>query len=130
MLELIRDYPQVEVFGEIDMEPQEMKLDKRCPICGYPLQLRYKKAYGLKLWIYANEPEICDFMANNLVGEEMTIMKCDKYKDGYLIVKDGRGSGPFLGCTTIRQIRRDVITTSLNISIYLNTKNRIKTYSI
>ena len=43
VLELIRDYPQVEVFGEIDKEPQEMKLDKRCPVCGYPLQLRYKK---------------------------------------------------------------------------------------
>ena len=102
VLELIRDYPQVEVFGEIDKEPQEMKLDKRCPICGYPLQLRYKKAYGLKLWICTNEPEICDFMTNNLAGEEMTIMKCDKCKDGYLIVKDGRGSGPFLGCTNYK----------------------------
>ena len=102
VLELIRDYPQVEVFGEIDKEPQEMKLDKRCPICGYPLQLRYKKAYGLKLWICTNEPEICDFMTNNLAGEEMTIMKCDKCKDGYLIVKDGSGSGPFLGCTNYK----------------------------
>ena len=102
VLELIRDYPQVEVFGEIDKEPQEMKLDKRCPICGYPLQLRYKKAYGLKLWICTNEPEICDFMTNNLAGDEMSIMKCDKCKDGYLIVKDGRGSGPFLGCTNYK----------------------------
>lgn len=49
VLELIRDYPQVEVYGEMDKEPQEKTLDKRCPICGYPLQLRYKKAYGLKL---------------------------------------------------------------------------------
>lgn len=102
VLELIRDYPQVEVFGKIDKESQEMTFDKRCPVCGYPLQLRYKKAYGLKLWICTNDPEICDFMTNNLAGDEMTIMKCDKCKDGYLIVKDGRGSGPFLGCTNYK----------------------------
>ena len=102
VLELIRDYPQVKVFGKIDKEPQEKTQDKRCPVCGYPLQLRYKKAYGLKLWICTNEPEICDFMTNNLAGDEMTIMKCDKCKDGYLIVKDGRGSGPFLGCTNYK----------------------------
>lgn len=102
VLELIRDYPQVEVFGKINKEPQEKTLDKRCPICGYPLQLRYKKAYGLKLWICTNEPEICDFMTNNLVGGEMSIMKCEKCKDGYLIVKDGCGSGPFLGCTNYK----------------------------
>lgn len=102
VLELIRDYPQVKVVGKIDKNPQETKLDKRCPICGYPLQLRYKKAYGLKLWICTNEPEICDFMTNNLDGDEMSIMKCDKCKDGYLIVKDGRGSGPFLGCTNYK----------------------------
>ena len=102
VLELIRDYPQVKVFGEIDKEPQEKTLDKRCPVCGYPLQLRYKKAYGLKLWICTNEPEICDFMTNNLAGDEMAIMKCDKCKDGYLIVKDGSGTGPFLGCTNYK----------------------------
>ena len=102
VLELIRDYPQVKVFGKIDKEPQEKTQDKRCPVCGYPLQLRYKKAYGLKLWICTNEPEISDFMTNNLAGDEMTIMKCDKCKDGYLIVKDGRGSGPFLGCTNYK----------------------------
>ena len=102
VLELIRDYPQVKVFGKIDKEPQEKTQDKRCPVCGYPLQLRYKKAYGLKLWICTNEPEICDFMTNNLAGDEMTIMKCDKCKDGYLIVKDGRCSGPFLGCTNYK----------------------------
>lgn len=102
VLELIRDYPQVKVFGKIDKEPQEKTQDKRCPVCGYPLQLRYKKDYGLKLWICTNEPEICDFMTNNLAGDEMTIMKCDKCKDGYLIVKDGRGSGPFLGCTNYK----------------------------
>ena len=102
VLELIRDYPQVEVFGEMDKEPQEKILNKRCPICGYPLQLRYKKAYGLKLWICTNEPEICDFMTNNLAGDKMAIMKCDKCQDGYLIVKEGKGGDAFLGCTNYK----------------------------
>lgn len=102
VLELIRDYPQVKVYGNIDQEIQSKPFEKKCPICGYPLQLRYKKAYGLRLWICSNEPEICDFMTNNLVGEEMTIMKCDKCQDGYLIVKEGSGTGPFLGCTNYK----------------------------
>ena len=103
VLELIRDYPQVEVYGQIDKESNENVLEKRCPVCGYPLQLRYKKAYGLRLWICTNEPEICDFMTNNLIGDNMTIMKFDKCQDGYLIVKDGKGSGPFLGCTNYKK---------------------------
>jgi len=103
VLELIRDYPQVEVYGQIDKERHKNILDKKCPVCGYPLQLRYKKAYGLRLWICTNEPEICDFMTNNLAGGNMAIMKCDKCQDGYLIVKDGKGSAPFLGCTNYKQ---------------------------
>lgn len=103
VLELIRDYPQVEVYGQIDKEHHKNILDKKCPVCGYPLQLRYKKAYGLRLWICTNEPEICDFMTNNLAGGNMAIMKCDKCQDGYLIVKDGKGSCPFLGCTNYKQ---------------------------
>lgn len=103
VIELIRDYPQVKVYGKINKEYQKDIPDKRCPVCGYPLQLRYKKAYGLRLWLCTNEPEICDFMTNNLVGGNMTIMKCDKCQDGYLIVKDGKGSGPFLGCTNYKQ---------------------------
>lgn len=77
---------------------------KRCPVCGYPMQLRYKKAYGLKLWICSNEPEICDFMTNNLKGGDLPILKCDCCKDGYLIVKEGWGE-PFLGCTNYRADR-------------------------
>lgn len=103
VLELIRDYPQVKVYGKINKEHQGNNPDKKCPVCGYPLQLRYKKAYGLRLWLCTNEPEICDFMTNNLAGGNMTIMKCDKCQDGYLIVKDGKGSGPFLGCTNYKQ---------------------------
>lgn len=62
------------------------------------LILWYKKAYGLKLYICSNEPEICDFLTNDLRGNGMSILKCDQCKDGYLIVKQGKNS-PFLGCT-------------------------------
>lgn len=96
--ELVEDYPNVTLRGQLD-EPQNSTGDiKYCPICGYPLQLRYKKAYGLKLWMCTNEPEICDFLTNDLRGNGMSIIKCDHCKDGYLIVKLGKNS-PFLGCT-------------------------------
>lgn len=102
--ELVKDYPGVTVNGELDDCRETRTEMKRCPVCGYPMQLRYKKAYGLKLWICSNEPEICDFMTNNLKGGDLPILKCDCCKDGYLIVKEGWGE-PFLGCTNYRADR-------------------------
>lgn len=100
--ELVRDYKKVKVNGKISCEDNNDLADiKRCPICGYPLQLRYKPHYGLKLWLCSNEPEICDFMTNDLRGGELSILKCDKCRDGYLIVKEGKEE-PFLGCTNYR----------------------------
>ena len=100
--ELISDFKNVKVNGKInevdDANPTNIK---RCPICGYPLQLRYKPHYGLKLWLCSNEPEICDFMTNDLRGGELSILKCDRCQDGYLIVKEGK-LGPFLGCTNYK----------------------------
>ena len=96
--EILRDYSNVTLRGQLDKPQQNTSEMKRCPICGYPLQLRYKKAYGLKLWICSNEPEICDFLTNDLRGNGMSILKCDQCKDGYLIVKQGTKT-PFLGCT-------------------------------
>lgn len=99
--ELIKDYPNIIVRGKIDNKLERPTQTKTCPICGYPLQFRYKKAYGLRLWICSNEPEICDFMTNNLNGGTLSILKCDQCRDGYLIVKEGET--PFLGCTNYRQ---------------------------
>lgn len=96
--ELVKDYPNVTLRGQLDESQQNTGEIKHCPVCGYPLQLRYKKAYGLKLWICSNEPEICDFLTNDLLGDGMSILKCDQCKDGYLIVKRGKAK-PFLGCT-------------------------------
>ena len=96
--ELVKDYPNVTLRGQLDESQQNTGEIKHCPVCGYPLQLRYKKAYGLRLWICSNEPEICDFLTNDLKGNGMSILKCDQCKDGYLIVKQGKIM-PFLGCT-------------------------------
>ena len=101
VVELINDYSNVKLDGDIILNANRKTEAKRCPICGYPLQLRYKKAYGLKLWICSNEPEICDFMSNNLNGGDLPIIKCNKCLDGYLIVKEG--NEPFLGCTNYKQ---------------------------
>ena len=96
--ELVKDYPNVTLRGQLDESQHNTGEIKQCPVCGYPLQLRYKKAYGLKLWICSNEPEICDYITNDLHSEGMSILKCDQCKDGYLIIKQGKAK-PFLGCT-------------------------------
>ena len=104
VLELIDDYLQVVLHGDIERdENKDNKEIKKCPICGYPLQLRYKQNYGLKLWMCTNEPELCDFMTNDLSGGQLSIIKCDQCRDGYLIVKPGKGDRPpFLGCTNYK----------------------------
>lgn len=104
VVELVKDYTNIKVDGRLILDAEKNVEAKRCPICGYPMQLRYKKAYGLRLWICSNEPEICDFMTNNLRGGNLPILKCDKCKDGYLIVKDGKEE-PFLGCTNYKADR-------------------------
>lgn len=102
ILELISDYPDIRLKGDINKENSvNIGIIKKCPVCGYPLQLRWNKNYGLKLWICSNEPEICSFMTNDLSGGDLSIQKCDRCKDGYLIVKKGT-SGPVLGCTNYK----------------------------
>ena len=59
--ELIRDFKNVKVNGKINGKINEVDDSnpakiKQCPICGFPLQLRYKPHYGLKLWLCSNEP--------------------------------------------------------------------------
>ena len=71
----------------------------RCPVCGFPLKYEFNKNYGLPLWICTNESEICDFMTNDKVNK-YDILKCNKCKDGYLIVKiNSKNGNVFYGCT-------------------------------
>lgn len=99
LLEIKNDYKNVVLKGEWNEEVSDQnKFKKSCPICGYPLQHKYKEAYGLHLWICTNEPEICDFMTNKLDAGKLAIMKCPDC-DGYLIAKSGKSNNYFLACT-------------------------------
>lgn len=102
LLELKRDYRNVVLQGEWNEEVVK-KQKKSCPLCGYPLQLKYKKAYGLRLYMCTNEPEVCGFMTNDYRAGKMSIQKCDKCRDGYLVVKQGTDTGFFLGCTNYKK---------------------------
>lgn len=99
LLELKRDYKNVVLHGDWNEDEAASKPKKACPLCGYPMQLKYKKAYGLRLYLCTNEPEVCGFMTNDVRGGKLSIQKCDKCRDGYLIVKQARDSGFLLGCT-------------------------------
>lgn len=98
LTEIKNDYNKVSLIGEWN-EENVRESYKKCPICSYPLQFRYKEAYGLRLHMCTNEPEVCDFMTNEIRGEKLQIMKCDHCQDGYLIVRRGRENEYFLGCT-------------------------------
>lgn len=128
VLELIRDYGNIRLDGNIVLNPDRKVEAKRCPICCYPMQLRYKKDYGLRLYICSNEPEICDFMTNNLRGGDLPILKCDQCKDGYLIVKEGKDkTKPFLGCTNYKPDKsgcNNIITRDYYLKYLSRNKNR------
>lgn len=102
LLELKRDYKNVVLQGEWNEDIVQSQ-KKVCPLCGYPLQLKYKKAYGLRLYICTNEPEVCGFMTNDYRAGKMSIQKCDKCREGYLVVKQGAETGFFLGCTNYKK---------------------------
>ena len=103
LIELKRDYKNVVVHGEWNENDAFRTKHKKCPLCGYPLQLKYKKSYGLRLYICSNEPEICGFMTNDYSAGKLSIQKCDKCREGYLIVKKGTGTSYFLGCTNYKK---------------------------
>lgn len=103
LLEIKRDYKNVVLKGNWNEEPpMNMSRKKKCPICGYPMQFRYKNAYGLKLYICSNDPEICSFMTNDYSAGKMAIMKCEHCQDGFLVVKHGPNEDYFLGCSNYK----------------------------
>lgn len=104
LLEIKRDYKNVVLRGNWNEEPPQSNVTKKtCPICGYPMQFRYKNAYGLRLHICTNEPEVCGFMTNEYKAGKLSILKCDQCRDGYLIVKPGKEHSYFLGCTNYKK---------------------------
>lgn len=97
------NYPNLTLRGELSANAKEnTDVKNKCPKCGYPMQLKWNKNYGLKLWICTNDQEICGFMTNDKREKEMSIHKCDWCKDGYLIVKP-HNNDFFLGCTNYKK---------------------------
>lgn len=104
LLEIKHDYKNVSLRGMWNEKPPQISiLKKSCPICGYPMQFRYKNAYGLRLHICTNEPEVCSFMTNEYRAGKLSIMKCDQCRDGYLIVKPAKDGDFFLGCSNYKK---------------------------
>ena len=103
--EIATEYDLVVNHGSIDNNiPLQDRKDKTCPLCGYPLQLKKNRAYGLKLYMCTNEPELCDYLSNNLRSGKEPIRKCDKCKNGFLIVKNSRkNDNYFFGCTNYKE---------------------------
>lgn len=102
LLELKRDYKNVVIHGNWNEAEPENLNRKSCPLCGYPLQFKYKNAYGLRLHICTNEPEVCGFITNEYRAGKLSILKCDYCRDGYLIVKPAKSDFYFLGCTNYK----------------------------
>ena len=97
LVELIKDFG-VPLPEEINMDVVDL-FQLRCPVCNYPLKYEFNKNYGLPLYICTNEPEVCDFMTNDRAHMH-DIKKCNKCKDGYLIVKmNPKNQNVFYGCT-------------------------------
>ena len=83
LLELKHDYKNVVLKGNWNEDPTTASTYKKaCPMCGYPMQFRYKAAYGLRLHICTNEPEVCGFMTNTPAAGKLSIIKCDQCRDG------------------------------------------------
>lgn len=100
LLEIKKDYKNVVLRGNWNENPPQNSIPKKsCPICGYPMQFRYKNAYGLRLHICTNEPEVCGFMTNEYKAGKLAVMKCDQCRDGYLIAKPANDGDYFLGCS-------------------------------
>lgn len=102
LLELKHDYKNVMLCGNWNEGEVSSMPKKVCPLCGYPMQLKYKKAYGLRLYICSNEPELCGFMTNDIRAGKLCIQKCGECYDGYLIVKSGKNKDFLLGCTNYK----------------------------
>lgn len=107
LLEIKREYKNVFLCGNWSEENPVVLGKHMCPICGFPLQFKYKLSYGLRLYICTNEPEVCNFMTSNIKGKKLSIIKCSDCQDGYLLVKTPKNEGEcFLGCSNYKVNRQ------------------------
>ena len=107
ILELLEDYKD-----KINLQDTDFRINRnialmskgrtKCPVCGYPLQLQSNKTYGLRLYICSNEPEICDYMTNDLISGKKGIHLCSKC-GGVMHVKRRKDKNHyFFGCSNYK----------------------------
>ena len=107
VLELLNDYPDKVNLRDNDfpLRREVVLLSKnraKCPVCGYPLQLQKNDNYGLRLFICTNEPEVCDYMTNNLISGKKSIHLCSKC-GGVMYIKKQRDKNIyFFGCSNFK----------------------------
>lgn len=94
----LQDYPNVVCSERLKQSESTEKVDY-CPICGHKLQIGYNRAYGLKLYMCTNDPNLCNFATINPKAGRLPIMKCAYCRDGLLIQKSDKNGNWFLGCT-------------------------------
>lgn len=99
VIEILNDYNNVVLKGNINRDINSYKKARNtCPRCGYPVQLRVDKNFGMRTYVCMNDIEVCDFVTNDLNGDERGIHFCDKC-DGYMIVRRNKNYEYFYGCT-------------------------------
>ncbi len=120
LLEIKKEYKNVFLRGQWSEEEPVQIGKKLCPVCGFPMQLKYKPSYGLRLYLCTNEPEVCSFMTNHMAGKKLSILKCPDCQDGYLVIKTSRRGGErFLGCTNYSENNRGCNHTMSKRDYYL-----------
>lgn len=102
--ELIENYGD-KVKSDVRISKETIEAEnKLCPVCKFPLKFMQKKLKGkIDIWACTNEPEICDFMTNDLIIKQ-DIHYCSKCEDGCMIIKSKKGdsTSKFWGCTNYK----------------------------
>lgn len=113
IMELKNRFTNITLRGVELVPSNDVPLKFHCPVCGYPLQKRRSnlatKSDIKQLWICSNDPEVCGFLTNDLMGNptKLSICKCPECYDGFLIVKPMKNAGKdtgrrMLGCTNYK----------------------------
>lgn len=83
---------------------KKKKLGNYCPHCGFPIYYKASKAFGEKMYVCSNDPEICGFVTNNMKGGKTSVRKCPICKDGYLFIRKVKDEETyFLGCSNYKK---------------------------
>lgn len=103
LLELIEEKNVFKDWPFNEIKNVSKKLGSYCPHCGFPLYYKDSIAFGKKMYVCSNDPEVCGFVSNNMKGGKTSIKKCPICDDGYLFIKKVRDKESyFLGCSNYR----------------------------